>query len=285
MEKATLVLEGGATRGVFTSGVLDYMMEKEFYVSDVIGVSAGSCNAVDYVSRQIGRTRDCMIHKEKKYSFYNGIRKTIKERSLMDMNMIFDTYPREIFPFDFDIYFKSEINCEIVTTNCLTGQAEYMTEKEDGDRLMKICRASSSMPLVSPIVNVDEIPYLDGGIADSIPIRRALEKENEKIIVILTRNAGYRKKIPSKALGNLYRRAYKSYPQLVRAILRRNQIYNRTLNEIHALEEKGRIFVLRPEEEAIGRMEKKYEVLEGFYEHGYHLMERDFDKMTEYLGK
>ena len=104
MEKATLVLEGGATRGVFTSGVLDYMMEKEFYVSDVIGVSAGSCNAVDYVSRQIGRTRDCMIHKEKKYSFYNGIRKTIKERSLMDMNMIFDTYPREIFPFDFDTY-------------------------------------------------------------------------------------------------------------------------------------------------------------------------------------
>lgn len=137
-----------------------------------------------------------------------------------------------------------------MTTNCLTGQAEYMTEKEDGDRLMKICRASSSMPLVSPIVNVDEIPYLDGGIADSIPIRRALEMENEKIIVILTRNAGYRKKIPSKALGNLYRRAYKSYPQLVRAILRRNQIYNRTLNEIHALEKKGRIYVLRPEEEA-----------------------------------
>ena len=160
---------------------------------------------------------------------------------------------------------------------------EYMTEKEDGDRLMKICRASSSMPLVSPIVNVDEIPYLDGGIADSIPIRRALEKENEKIIVILTRNAGYRKKIPSKALGNLYRRAYKSYPQLVRAILRRNQIYNRTLNEIHALEEKGRIYVLRPEEEAIGRMEKKCEVLEGFYEHGYHLMERKTEEMLKYL--
>ncbi len=90
MKKATLILEGGATRGVFTSGILDYMMERELYLSHVIGVSAGSCNAVDYVSRQIGRTRDCMIHKEKEQDYYNGIRKFIKERSIMNMDMIFE---------------------------------------------------------------------------------------------------------------------------------------------------------------------------------------------------
>ena len=269
MKKATLILEGGATRGVFTSGILDYMMERELYLSHVIGVSAGSCNAVDYVSRQIGRTRDCMIHKEKEQDYYNGIRKFIKERSIMNMDMIFERYPNEIYPFDFDTYFASEIQCEIVTTNCLTGKAEYMTEASDGSRLMKICRASSSMPLVSPIVNVDGVPYLDGGLADSVPIRRALEMENEKIVVVLTRNLSYRKKIPPKAIARLYRKAYSSYPNLVRTILRRNQMYNRTLNEIRALEEKGRIFVMRPQIAAISKLERNNDTILAFYQPGY----------------
>ena len=125
MVKATLVLEGGATRGVFTSGALDYLMEKDFYTSYVIGVSAGSCNAVGYVSKQPGRTRDCMIQKDKEYSYYYGFRKFIKEKSLMDMDMVFDRYPNEIYPFDYDTYFASDIECEIVTTNCVTGRAEY----------------------------------------------------------------------------------------------------------------------------------------------------------------
>lgn len=284
MKKATLILEGGATRGVFTSGILDYMMERELYLSHVIGVSAGSCNAVDYVSRQIGRTRDCMIHKEKEQDYYNGIRKFIKERSIMNMDMIFERYPNEIYPFDFDTYFASEIQCEIVTTNCLTGKAEYMTEASDGSRLMKICRASSSMPLVSPIVNVDGVPYLDGGLADSVPIRRALEMENEKIVVVLTRNLSYRKKIPPKAIARLYRKAYSSYPNLVRTILRRNQMYNRTLNEIRALEEKGRIFVMRPQIAAISKLERNNDTILAFYQHGYQLMEQEYGRLMDYLG-
>lgn len=215
MQKATLVLEGGATRGVFTSGVLDYLMEQEFYTSHVIGVSAGACNAVDYVSRQPGRTRDCMIPTDKNLSYYYGVRKFIKEKSLMNMDMIFDIYPKQIYPFDFDTYFRSEMNCELVTTNCVTGKAEYMDEAQDPDRLMKICRASSSMPLLCPIVNIDGIPYLDGGLADSIPIRRAIDIGNEKIVVVLTRNRGYRKKAVSKAVEKMYRRAYRSYPNLL----------------------------------------------------------------------
>ena len=210
MQKATLVLEGGATRGVFTSGVLDYLMEQEFYTSHVIGVSAGACNAVDYVSRQPGRTRDCMIPTDKNLSYYYGVRKFIKEKSLMNMDMIFDIYPKQIYPFDFDTYFRSEMNCELVTTNCVTGKAEYMDEAQDPDRLMKICQASSSMPLLCPIVNIDGIPYLDGGLADSIPIRRAMDIGNEKIIVVLTRNRGYRKKAVSKTVEKMYRRSYRS---------------------------------------------------------------------------
>ncbi|BDF33698.1 patatin family protein [Lachnospiraceae bacterium] len=285
MKKATIVLEGGATRGVFTSGALDYLMEMDVYLSHVIGVSAGACNGVDYVSRQPGRTRDCMIHKEKEYDYYYGFSKFIKEKSLLDMDMVFDKYPNEIFPFDFDTYFASDMECEIVTTNCVTGQAEYMKEDKDRERLMKLCRASSSMPLVSPIVNIDGIPYLDGGLADSIPVRRASELGNEKIVLMLTRNPGYRKKMTSKALANVYRRAYRKYPNLVRTTIRRNFEYNKTMRLVEQMEEEGRIFVFRPLIPTVSRLEKNYDTLMEFYQHGYHLMKKEFGNLMEYLDR
>ena len=281
--KATLVLEGGATRGVFTSGVLDLLMEKGIYVSHVIGVSAGTCNAVDYVSRQPGRTRDCMIPADKSGNYYYGMRDFVKEKSLMNMDLIFDKFPNEILPFDYDTYFSSEMECEIVTTNCLTGKAEYMTERKDRERLMKICRASCSMPLMTPIVNVDDVPYLDGGLADSVPVGRAKEIGNEKIIVVLTKNQGYRKKVPSKGLQRVYRRAYHSYPNLVRTILRRSFEYNKTMNHLDQLEKRGEIFVLRPQVKPVSRLERNKESLLSFYEHGYQLAERKLDDMMKYL--
>ena len=249
LKKATIVLEGGATRGIFTSGALDYLMEQDIYFSDVIGVSAGACNAVDYVSRQPGRTRDCMIPNTKDMKYINGVKDTIREKSLMNMDLIFDKYPNELIPFDFDTYFQSEMHCELVTTNCLTGNAEYMTETEDPDRLMKLCRASSSMPLVTPMVNIDGVPYLDGGLADSVPIRRA----------------------------------QKSYPNAVRTIFRRSFIYNKTMNYLDQLEKRGEIYVLRPHVKPVSRLEQHPDVLHAFYEHGYHLMERKTEEMLKYL--
>ena len=201
----------------------------------------------------------------------------------MNMDLIFDKYPNEIYPFDFETYFSSEIECELVTTNCLSGKAEYMTERSDGDRLLKICRASSSMPLLTPIVNIDGTPYLDGGLADSIPIRRARKLGNEKIIVILTKNRGYRKKVVSPAMQRLYKRAYKSYPELIRTIFRRSFEYNKTMNYIDQLEKSGEIFVLRPQVKPVSRLERNTETLQAFYEHGYHYTERKFDEMIKYL--
>ena len=285
IKKATLVLEGGATRGIFTSGALDYLMERDLYFSDVIGVSAGSCNAVDYVSRQPGRTRDCMIPTDKEGKYYYGIRDFVKEKSLMNMDLIFDKYPKELLPFDFETYFNSEINCQIVTTNCLTGKAEYMTEDSDNDRLMKLCRASSSMPLLTPIVNIDNVPYLDGGLADSVPIRRAQQMENEKIVVILTKNQGYRKLVLSPTMQRVYKRAYKSYPNLIRTIFRRSFEYNKTMNYLDQLEKRGEIFILRPQVKPVSRLERNKETLHAFYEHGYKYTERKFDDLMEYLEK
>lgn len=285
IKKATLVLEGGATRGIFTSGALDYLMERDLYFSDVIGVSAGSCNAVDYVSRQPGRTRDCMIPTDKEGKYYYGIRDFVKEKSLMNMDLIFDKYPKELLPFDFETYFNSEINCQIVTTNCLTGKAEYMTEDSDNDRLMKLCRASSSMPLLTPIVNIDNVPYLDGGLADSVPIRRAQQMENEKIVVILTKNQGYRKSVLSPTMQRVYKRAYKSYPNLIKTIFRRSFEYNKTMNYLDQLEKRGEIFILRPQVKPVSRLERNKETLHAFYEHGYKYTERKFDDLMEYLEK
>ncbi len=285
IKKATIVLEGGATRGVFTSGVLDCMMERGIYVSHVIGVSAGACNAVSYVSRQPGRTRDCMIPSDKSGTYYYGIRDFVKEKSVMNMDMIFDRYPNDLYPFDYDTYFTSEMECEIVTTNCLTGKAEYMKEREDRERLLKICRASCSMPLLTPIVNVDNVPYLDGGLADSVPIRRAGEIGNDKIIVVLTKNAGYRKKTISRSMQRIYRRAYGSYPNLIRTIFRRSFEYNRTMNHIDQLEKQGKIFVLRPQVKPVARLERNKDTLLAFYEHGYHLTERSLEAMEAYLEK
>ena len=277
IKKATMVLEGGATRGVFTSGVLDLLMEKGIYTSHVIGVSAGACNALDYVSEQPGRTRDCMIPADKSGNYYYGLRDFVKERSVMNMDLIFDKYPNELIPFDFDTYFNSEIECELVTTNCLTGKAEYMTERSDRERLLKVCRASCSMPLLTPIVNVDDVPYLDGGLADSVPIRRAQEIGNE--------NAGYRKKTVSKGLEKIYRRAYRSYPNLVRTILRRSFEYNKTMNHLDQMEKRGEVFILRPQVKPVARLERNRETLLAFYEHGYSLMERKLDDLMEYFEK
>ncbi len=154
----------------------------------------------------------------------------MREKSLLDMDMVFDKYPREIFPFDFET-FRNPVNkawsASKVTTNCITGKAEYMIETQDFDRLLRICRASSSMPLLCPMVNIDDVPYLDGGLADSIPIRHALHQNNEKIVVILTRNPGYRKKSMTKGMAKLYRRAYGKYPEAVKTIIRRNYMYTK----------------------------------------------------------
>ena len=227
-----------------------------------------------------------MIHREKEYNYMNmNLKKFVKEKSLLDMDMIFDRYPNEIFPFDFDTYFSSDIRCEIVATNCLTGKAEFLTEDHDGARLLKLSRASSSMPLLSPIVNIDVVPYLDGGIADSVPIKRALEIGNEKIVVVLTSNLGYRKKPVSEKTMKLYRHSYKTYPYLLRSIRRRSYVYNDTMKQIEQLESEGKIFVIRPQIKTISRLERKYENLMGFYQHGYDLMEQQYQNLLTYLEK
>ena len=281
-KEAALVLEGGGTRGVFTAGVLDYLMEKEVKFPYVIGVSAGACNAIDYVSKQIGRTKDCTIIQDRK-NRYIGTKDALKKGYLFDMDRLFDEYPNRLFPFDFDTYFASDIQCEVVVTNCLTGEAMYLSEKQDKERLLTICRASSSIPLISPVVDVDGIPCVDGGVADSVPLIHSMKLGHQKNVVVLTRNKGYRKKAPGKS-RLLYTAALKKYPNLLNALLNRYRNYNRVMELVEKWEE-GHIFVIRPEVEPVSRTEQNVEKLTEFYDHGYQLMKQRMEEMQAYLEK
>ena len=284
MEKATLVLEGGGARGLFTSGVVDYFIEKDLYFSNVVGVSAGACNAVNYVAKQKGRMCDCMIHKDHNFSYMN-LRNFVRSKSLMDMDLLFDKYPNEVYPFDYDTYFQSETEVLLTVTNCQTGKAEYLSERKERERLMKVCRASSSLPLVSPIVKVDNVPYLDGGLADAIPIKKALELGNDKIVVVLTRNPGYVKKQTSVGVQRILNRAYHQYPETLRVLRQRANRYNKTLEYIHRLEKEERIFVIRPQIPTISKVEQKYQPLQEFYDHGYTHMSNQYDNLLKYLNR
>ena len=282
-KEAALVLEGGGTRGVFTAGVLDYLLEKQVKLPYVIGVSAGACNAIDYVSEQIGRTKDCTIIQDKNKRFI-GTKDALKKGYLFDMDRLFDEYPNRLFPFDFDTYFASDIQCEVVVTNCLTGEAMYLSEKQDRERLLTICRASSSIPLISPVVDVDGVPCVDGGVADSVPLIHSMKLGHQKNVVVLTRNKGYRKKAPGKS-KLLYTAALKKYPNLLNALLNRYRNYNRVMELIEKWEEEGHIFVIRPEVEPVSRTEQNVEKLTEFYDHGYQLMEQRLGELQAYLEK
>lgn len=266
IKNTALVLEGGAMRGVFTCGILDWFMDNDIHFPYVIGVSAGACNGASYISNQRGRARYSNIELLEKYR-YVGFKYYLKKRNIMDFDLLFDDFPHHIVPFDFETYSDTSKCFEMVVSNCNTGQAEYLEEYNDHKRLLDILKASSSMPVFSPITYVDSVPMLDGGVCDSIPAQRALNKGYKKMIIILTRNKGYRKNEEGMKLPPF---VFKKYPKMREAINNRNRLYNEQLDLVDKLEEEGTAIVIRPEEPmTINRIEKDINVLTYFYNHGY----------------
>ena len=276
LENVGLVLEGGGMRGTFTSGVLDYMMDHGIEVPYGIGVSAGACNGVSYVSRQRGRAKFSNIDLLEKYK-YIGLNHLLRTGSIIDMDMLYNHFTEEILPFDYDSYFARSMRFEMVTTDCLTGQPCYMEEHSDRRRLIDIVKASASLPYVCPICSVDDRPMLDGGIVDSIPIERAFSQGYERNIVVLTRNRGYRKKEKTFKLPAF---VYRQYPHLREALRVRSLLYNRQLSLVERLEDEGRIVVIRPEKPVIvGRMERNVQRLTDLYHEGYMCAEKVLSQM------
>ena len=270
-ENTGLVLEGGGMRGVFTSGVLDAFMVHQLYFPYVVAVSAGACNGMSYISRQPRRARISNIDYLARYH-YIGLRHLVTQGCIFDRKLLYDKFPNEFIPFDFDTYFRYADRFEMVTTNCLTGRAMYLSETHDRQRALDIVKASSSLPYVSKIVMVDGIPMLDGGIVDSIPLRHAEGLGYKRNVLILTRNRGYRKTGRDHKIPHF---VYKNYPLLRVVLSRRLEAYNEQLAYVEQAEAEGRVVCIRPERPVeVDRIEKDTAKLEALYEEGYRLGER-----------
>ena len=269
--KTGLVLEGGGMRGVFTSGVLDAFMKHELYFPYVVAVSAGACNGLSYMSRQPRRARYSNIDMLQKYG-YISLKNLLTQGSIFDPDILYERFPKEILPFDFETYRQNPATFEMVTTNCLTGRAEYLSEKEDAQRMTAIVKASSSLPYVSQITYVDGTPMLDGGIVDSIPVVRSVDKGYSPNVVILTRNKGFRSSEPDIKVPKLF---YKDYPRLRVALSRRVEEYNRQLDLIERMEDWGEVICIRPERPMnVDRICRDVHKLEALYEEGFAIGEK-----------
>lgn len=254
-------------RGVFTSGVLDAFMKYDLYFRYVVSVSAGACNGLSYMSHQPRRARLSNIDMLAKYD-YIGLRHLVTQGCIFDPDLLYDKFPNKLIPFDYDTYFRSDAVFEMTVTNCRTGYAEYLSEHSGNrQRLLDICRASSSLPYVSKVIEVDGQPYLDGGIIDSIPVERAISQGHEQNVVVMTRNRGFRNngrdlKIPSFV--------YKNYPRLRVALSHRIKVYNAQLEMVERMEDEGRIVVIRPQRPMeVDRIERDVHKLEALYEEGF----------------
>ena len=265
-QNTALVLEGGGMRGVFTCGVLDYLMDHHIEFPYTVGVSAGACNGLSYMSHQRGRGKFSNIDLLAKYK-YIGIRPLLKRRGLIDQQLLFHRFPDRILPYNYKAYAENPNRFEMVTTDCRTGKACYWEEKHDEKRIIDIVKASSSLPYACPIIHVDGRPMLDGGIVDSIPLLRAVEQGYDKLVVVLTRNKGYRKSVKEVMVPRFI---YKEYPRLRVALRNRNKIYNEQLELVERLEDEGKIVVIRPKEPiVVGRMETNVRKLTDLYKQGY----------------
>lgn len=266
-----LVLEGGGMRAIFTVGVLDYFMDNNIWFPYTIGVSAGASNGISYASRQRGRSRFSNIDLLKKYN-YIGLRHFLRGRGYIDLKYLFYIYPDLYYPLDYETYFKSKDRFVMVTSNCLTGKAEYYEEKQDPDRLVDICRASCSLPVLCPVAYVDGVPMVDGGVCDAIPVQRAIDDGFKKNVIILTRNKGYRKEDKDFYLPGFI---YRKYPAIREQLKYRYRHYNEVLDYIDELEEQGKAFVIRPENKIeVGRTENNPNKLADLYDEGYEMGKR-----------
>ena len=280
MYQAGLILEGGGMRGVYTTGVLDAFLEAEIEFSSVYGVSAGSCHACSYLSKQKGRgyqvTADYINDPR-----YCSVRSLLKTGDMFGVDMCYSQIPDVYVPYDYDAYQEYQGRFYAVLTNLETGEAEYHRVKDMAKQIWAV-RASSSLPLLSRTIIAKGRPYLDGGIADSIPIRRSMQAGNKKNVVILTRDSSYRKE-PNSILP-LIRIRYGKYPKLIKLMEDRHIRYNETLDFINQEEEAGRLFVIRPQYPVeVGRLEKNVDKLKVLYDQGLEEGRAAIEAMKAYL--
>ncbi|MBQ3183882.1 MAG: patatin family protein [Clostridia bacterium] len=276
-----LVFEGGGLRGCFTAGVIDVFLEKGITFDTLTGISAGACNACSYLAGQHGRAvvvgRDYVDNPD-----YCSMRNLIKTGNMFGEQFVFHDIPEKIYPVDNEAFKKNPTEFFVGVTDCLTGKAHYQ-QIQDLIEDVEWIRASCALPFVSKFVEIDGVPYLDGGIADAIPIDFSITHGCDKNIIVLTRDRDYRKKADSMYPAMKLR--YRKYPELLKVLKNRHIAYNNTLDRISELEKEGKVLVIAPEVTlAIGRTEKDKEKLTVGYKLGRKAALTQIDKIKEFLG-
>ena len=281
--KKGLIMEGGAMRGMFTAGVIDVMMEHGIEFDGAIGVSAGACFGCNYKSKQIGRvirynTRFCQDKR------YGGLQVLLKEGNFYSKEFCYEEVPTKYDIFDFDTYESNPMDFYVVATDVDTGKAEYHILSDRHDHGFEWIRASASMPLVSRMVEIDGRKYLDGALADSIPVQFFESIGYDRNVVILTQPLGFRKK--RDALYPLMKQYYRKYPKLVAAIASRHEVYNASLDHIGQEEKNGNLLVIRPPEKLpISRTENAPDKLRRAYDMGRREAEARIDEVKQFLAE
>lgn len=282
MNKIGLILEGGGMRGIYTAGVLDFFIEKNIEVDITIGVSAGSCHASSYLSKQYKRAYNATVDyiNDKRYLSFSNL---IKTGSIFGMDFMFNKIPNELNIYDYDTFAKSKSKFVVVATNCETGSPEYF-ELKDLKKEIIYMQASCSIPMFANIVEIDDFKLVDGGVSDSIPIEYSLNQGYKKNIVVLTRDITY-KKNKQKFLP-IVNKKYKKYPNLVKAIENRHLNYNKSLNLVNKLEKDGNVLVIRPKKPVnVSQIEKNAKKLTALYEEGYDDAKELYDKILDFIKK
>lgn len=274
-----LVLEGGASRGYFTVGALDALIDIGFKTDFLVGTSAGIANGISYVSNQRGRGLKIGLEylQDKRYM---GLRHLInpKKRSYYNVDFVFDELPNKLLPFDKEAYDNSGCRVVAALTNLETGECEYHDVTSDDTKWKKVV-ASCALPIMFQPVEIDGQLYMDGGITDAIPFQRAIDEGCEKIIVIITRERSYIKDL-EPAIG-VSRFLYRKYPNFKKALENRTEMYNNTHQRLLELEKEGRIILIAPEEDTSSwrRTEKRPEEIQKMYDIGYKTIMKYKDKI------
>lgn len=283
MINAALVLEGGSLRCLYTAGVLDFFMEKGIEFSCVIGVSAGALTAANYVTNQKRRTAQINIMHSSDSDYY-GVKQLFLKRSAFNFDYLFYDPINKLYPYDKKKLKDTKQKFYIAATDCITGQVNYFESVANYMEMTEFLRASSSLPLISPIVKVKGRGYLDGGIVAPIGIEKALEEQFDKVVVVLTRNDGFVKKPESLVIRMLFSLFYKKYPALLKALRDMPQKYNDIRKKIGEMEKMGEVFVIRPQSmPKIQNVEKDARKLIKLYFQGLADAENSLNDMKAYL--
>ena len=283
MYQAGLVLEGGGMKGVYTAGVLDLFLDRGIDFSSVYGVSAGACHMCSYLSKQRGRSRDVTLDylDIKRYCSWESL---ITTGDLFNVQMCYHLIPEYLNPYDYETFDRYRGRAFSVATDIVTGKPEYFRirdMKKDIDKL----RASASLPLVSRNVKIGGRLYLDGGISDSIPIRKSIQDGNRKNVVVMTKEEGFVRQ-PAGAELALAKARYLRYPKVYELMCGRHLSYNATVQYMEEQRRKGELFVIRPKRKSeVGRIEKDKEKMKALYEEGYRDAQECYLELLEYLGQ